>query len=92
MYATVVKVTIAAGQVDAAQQVLREQIVPRISQSPGFVKGFWTTAADGTNGLSLIVWDSQQSADNGAKMIGENPMPPGVTFNNVEVREVVAEA
>ena len=39
MYAVIVNVSIAPGQFEASQKVLREQVVPRVKQAPGFVKG-----------------------------------------------------
>ena len=40
MHAVVVRVNI--GDSETAEQGLREQVVPRISQVPGFVAGYWT--------------------------------------------------
>ena len=40
MHAVVVNVTVSDEQGSLA--ALREQVVPRISQAPGFVAGYWT--------------------------------------------------
>jgi hypothetical protein len=88
----VVNVSIAPGQFEAAQKVLREQVVPRVKQAPGFVKAYWTVRDDSTSGTSMAVFRTKQDAENAMTMVRNSPPPPGVTLNSVEVREVVAEA
>ena len=56
----VVKVTI--GDIEAAAPQLRERIVPAVKGAPGFVAGYWTRSDDGTNGVSMIVFDSESQA------------------------------
>jgi hypothetical protein len=53
MYAVVVKVSI--DDPERAQQGLREQVIPAVRQTPGFVAGYWTRSDDGREGLS---WSS----------------------------------
>jgi hypothetical protein len=92
MHAVVVRVNI--GDPETAAQGLREQVVPRVSQAPGFVAGYWTRSDDGTNGISMIVFDSEEGARRAADMIqGPEAMrPETVTLESVEVREVLANA
>ena len=54
MYAVIVRVNIT--DPDSAESVLRDQVVPRVSQLPGFVTGYWTRKDD--KGLSMIVFQS----------------------------------
>ncbi len=91
MYAVVVRVTVA--QPELAQQALESEVVPRISQAPGFQAGYWTRSDEGgeTKGLSLVVFDSEENAQAAADRVGAS-MPPTVTLESVEVREVVASA
>jgi len=92
MHAVVVTVSIAAGQFEAARKTLNENVVPQASKAPGFVKGYWAAALDGTSGLSLVVFKTKPDAENAAKVARSNPTRPGVTLLDVEVREVIAEA
>lgn len=87
MHATVVNVTI--NDVEGSVATLREQVVPRVSQAPGFVAGYWTRK--GNTGLSLAVWESEEAANNASEMI-RSGVPQGVTVDSLEVREVVASA
>jgi hypothetical protein len=92
MHAVVVRVNI--GDSETAEQGLREQVVPRVSQRPGFVAGYWTRSDDGTNGLSMLVFDSEDAARQAADFLqGPDAMRPDtVTLESVEVREVLASA
>jgi hypothetical protein len=92
VHAVVVKVNI--GDPDTAQQGLRDQVIPRASSAPGFVNGYWTRSDDGHNGLSMIVFDSEESARRAAEMIQgpEAVRPETVTLESVQVREVVGSA
>jgi hypothetical protein len=92
MHAVVVNVTIAPGQVEASRKGVREQVIPRVSKAPGFVKGYWTAAADAAQGMSFVLFHTAQDAANAVNMIRTAPPPPGVTLNAVDVREVIAEA
>ena len=92
MHAVIVNVSIAPGHFEASQKVLREQVVPRVKQAPGFVKGYWTVRDDSASGTSMAVFGTKQDAENAMTMVRNSPPPPGVTLNSVEVREVVAEA
>jgi len=89
MHAVVVRVTI--GDPERAQKGLREQVIPRVRQAPGFVAGYWTRAE--TGGLSMIIFESEDAARQVAARLesGEN-LPETVTLESVEVREVVEHA
>jgi hypothetical protein len=92
MHAVVVKVNI--GDPETAEQGLRDQVIPRASNAQGFVGGYWTRSDDGHNGLSMVVFDSEESARRAAEMIQgpEAVRPETVTLESVEVREVVGNA
>ena len=89
MHAVLVKVSIS--DFEGSETELRETVVPRVSQMPGFVAGYWTRSADGSNGRSLIVFESEEAARTAAERVSTN-VPEGVTFESAEVREVVASA
>lgn len=87
MHAIIVNVTI--NDLEAATDALQNQVVPSVKQAPGFRAGYWTRLGD--NGLSMVVFDSEEVANQGAEM-ARATASPGVTVNAVEVREVVAVA
>ena len=87
MHAVVVNVTI--NDEEGSVAALRDQVVPRVSQAPGFVAGYWTRKGNG--GLSMSVWESEDAANTASEMI-RSVAPEGVTVDSVEVREVVASA
>ncbi len=89
MHAVVVKVTV--GDPETAASRLREEVVPRIAQLPGFVAGYWTRPPGAHDGLSMIVFESEGQARTAADRVRDTA-PPDVTVDSVEVREVVANA
>ena len=90
MHAVLINVTVSDRE--AAEAALHGEVVPRVSQAPGFVAGYWTRSED-DSGLSMIVFESEDAAE-GAKAQIEQQGPPNeaVTIDSVEVREVVANA
>lgn len=87
MHAVVMRVTV--NERAAASDALRERIVPRMAQARGFVAGYWVAMPRGHR-LSIAVFDSHDAA----RTVAENTEPTDdfVTFENVEVGEVVASA
>jgi len=96
MHALVVRVTIH--NADRTREVLNSQVVPQASGSPGFKTGYWTWATGGgeLNGLSMIIFDSEENARAAGDRVGANFSQLEdrhvVTLDGVEVREVVASA
>jgi hypothetical protein len=88
MHAVVTRVTV--NDREAAGSHLREDVVPGVAQAPGFVAGYWTGAGDGT-GLSMVIFESEEAATNMSERV-PSIVPDAVTLENVEVREVVANA
>jgi hypothetical protein len=87
MYAVIVEV--AVSDREAAQSALSEQVVPGVSQSPGFVAGYWTRK--GSAGLSMVIFESEEAAQAASERV-RAMVPASVKLENVEVREVVAHA
>jgi len=87
MHAVVVKVTI--NDAEAGLSELREVVVPRVSQVPGFVTGYWTR--NDNSGMSMIIFESEDAATSASEQVTSS-VPAGVTLEDVEVREVVANA
>jgi hypothetical protein len=87
MHAVVVNVTVH--DPEAATNALNEQVVPRVSSSPGFVAGYWVRL-EGGKGASIAAFESEEAA----RAASEQIQPPGdfVSFDSVQVGEVVANA
>ena len=69
--------------------VLREQVVPRVSELPGFVAGYWTR--DGGTGRSMVVFESEENAQAASDMV-PSMVPEGTVIEGNTVAEVVAHA
>jgi hypothetical protein len=87
MHAVVLNVTV--NDEDAARAALRDQVVPQVSGTPGFVAGYWV-GLDGGRGTAVVVFESEDAARSAAA----EAQPPGdlLSFDSVEVGEVVANA
>ncbi len=91
MHAVVVRVTV--GDAEIAEKGLREKVVPGVSSAAGFVAGYWTRSDDGSNGLSMLVFESEDAARAAAdRFRGGTIIPETVTVSRIEVREVIANA
>lgn len=90
MHSVVVRVTI--NDLEPAEEILKSQIVPRVTQMEGFVNGYWTRSEDGSNGRSLLLFESEDAARAAKKEIEQTPPRDEVNLDSVEVREVVAHA
>jgi hypothetical protein len=87
MHAVVVTVTISDHEV--AESHLRENVVPGVSQAPGFVAGYWTRKDE--TGLGMVIFESEDAAQTMSERV-PSMVPDVVTVKNIEVREVVAHA
>ena len=71
---------------------LHDQVIPRVSQTPGFVAGYWLEPLDGT-GISVTLWESEQAAREAAGLIHPASSPTtGVKVDRIETREVIGQA
>jgi stage III sporulation protein SpoIIIAA len=87
VHAVVVTVTISDHEV--AESHLREQVVPGVSQAPGFVAGYWTRKDH--SGVGMVIFESEDAAEAMSERV-PSMVPDVVTVDNIEVREVVAHA
>ena len=88
MHAVVTRVNV--NDREAAISHLRENVVPGVSQAPGFVAGYWARGDDGT-GLAMVVFESEEAAKTVSDRV-PSMLTDAVTLENIEVREVVANA
>ncbi len=63
-----------------------------VSNAPGFVTGYWSQSADRSNGMGVIICESEDAARAVADKVGSGPPGDQVALEGVEVREVVASA
>jgi hypothetical protein len=87
MHAVVVNVTISDHEV--AESHLRENVVPGVSEAPGFVAGYWTRKDD--SGVAMVLFESEDAAQAMSERV-PSMVPDVVTLKDIEVREVVAHA
>ena len=86
MHAAVFRVTIKDRE--KGEKFLKEQIVPTVSQAPGFVAGYWVNL--GEQGTSVVVFESEDAARQAVE--GNPPPADAVTVESMDFGEVVAHA
>ena len=80
--------TVTITDYDHARRLLHDDVLPTITEVPGFVSGHWLAPIDGT-GMSILIFETEAEA----RAMAEQ-MPAGrelnefVTIESVEVREV----
>jgi hypothetical protein len=84
-----VVVTVSLSDIEAATRSLKEEVVPQVSQAPGFVTGYWTRKDD--SGIAMVIFESEDAAEAMSQRVS-SIAPEVVTIENVEVREVEAHA
>jgi hypothetical protein len=90
MFAVVVTVELPeGGTIEQGRQMLNEQVIPMVKQRPGFRTAYWLAPPAGRDGLSFIVFDSEENARSFADTL---QVPPPVKLVSTEVREVAASA
>jgi hypothetical protein len=87
----VVLVNVTLNDAEAALENLRGTIVPRVSQAPGFVAGYWYGDST-TKGAATIVFESEENADGFVEMLRQQPGAGDATIDSMVIHEVVAHA
>jgi hypothetical protein len=88
MYAVVGKVSLDSGRMGEVMESLEAMVLPSVKSQEGHVASYFTRSADGSNGLSMSIFDTLEQAEASAATMVSPPEAP-VTIENVEVREVI---
>ncbi len=83
-FASVVNVRLA-GNPAAGEKMLREQLIPRLKAQPGFQNARFLRTSDGTAGMGVAVFDTEEHAKAGhdAMVNDRPPEAPQVTSSAV---------
>jgi hypothetical protein len=90
MHAVVGIVSIQSGHEDESVEFLKADVLPRVKQAPGVLAGYWL-APQGGKGFAFTIFETEEAARSGAEMAQKGPRPDSVTFDSIEVREVIAQ-
>jgi hypothetical protein len=94
MYAVVVSVKIPEDRDAEAEEYFRDEVLPRVKATPGFVSATWIgweNSSTGATDTSIILYESREHAEAAAKNAQSRPGSP-VTVMSVEVGAVTAQA
>lgn len=90
MHAIHVTVTVEPGHEQEGLEELRKNVVPQVRKFPRALGGYWLRPDSDNKGTSILLFETEEAARSAAAMAPNAPTPPFVTFDKVEVREVVA--
>lgn len=76
------------GTIEEGRKQLAAEVIPQLKQAPGFVSAMFLSPKEGREGLSIIVWNTEDDANNAVK---NAQFPEGIKPLSFEVREVAAE-
>ena len=67
MHAVMGTIEIEAGRADEAIELLNSFAMPNARQAPGFITGRWCRSADGTRGHSVVLFETEATANAAAE-------------------------
>lgn len=93
MYAVLGHVDIDPERLDEAETLLRERLVPTVTEWEGFVSGTFTRDRDGTWGRSLMIFEDETAAEKAAENARGMAPPDGapIRFRTFDVVQVVVQ-
>ena len=89
MYAVLVSMSIPPEREEESIVFLRENVLPVIRQTPGIVGGYWLKRPDGSDGVALTIFESEDAARASMEGMNNAPRPDYVTFTGADLLEVV---
>ncbi len=90
MFAVVTKVTLPMGQtIEKGRKELETNVLPMVKQAPGFVSCIFLSPSEGSEGLSVIVFETRDQAEGAVQM---QKIEPPLTLISNDNREVAASA
>jgi hypothetical protein len=91
MYAVFVASEIDAARIAEADAMLQNGIAPQVKQAPGFLSATWARSADGTEGRSVAIFETEEAARGLLAAIEAIPADAPVTVVDTSVLEVVLQ-
>ena len=89
MFAVVVRESGDAARIDGSGDIVRDAVMPRVREAPGFVSAIFTS--DGQGGtLNVIAFESEATARAALDAARRTPRPPFMTLDSVELVRVLA--
>ena len=91
-FASVVHVRLTgAGGPAAGEQMLREQLIPRLRAQSGFQSARFFRTSDGTTGMGVAVFDTEEHATTGHDALVNNRPPEAPPVTSSAIYEMFIE-
>ena len=90
MHAVVMQVDLVGASREEGMRMLHELVIPHVKAQPGFVRASWINKPNTTDGMAIMVFETEDHAAGALEAL--KPPPGGPTLRSIDVYEVMAEA
>jgi heme-degrading monooxygenase HmoA len=90
-FASVTHVRLTGADPAAGEQMLREQMIPRLQSQSGFQSARFFRTPDGTAGMGVVVFDTEEHAKAGQDAMANNRPAEAPSITSSAVYEVFME-
>lgn len=91
MHAVFVVSKIDAGRTAEAEAMLRDVVGPQVKSAPGLVSATWGRSADGTEGRSVAVFETEEQANAMLGAVKAIPAEAPISVQSATVLEVTLQ-
>lgn len=91
-HALVTQVSLEGRDRAEAETLLNEQVIPTVKGLPGFDRGLWLRSADGSTGMGIVVFESEEHAKAAAAGMGTMRPPDAPPITSAAIYEVTGLA
>ena len=91
-HALVTKVNLEGRSPEEATKLLNEQVIPMAKGLDGFQRGVWVRSADGSTGMGIVAFDSEESAKAAQEGLAANRPSDAPPITSSEIWDVVGLA
>lgn len=96
MHARVTVSETPVDNVDLAERLIKEEIIPTVKGTPGFVGGYWLGDRSTGKGVTITLWESEDAlkgAEEAAKQVRSDAAAKlSLAINSIDRYEVIGHA
>ena len=89
-YALVTTVDLGGRSAEEQTQLLETQVVPVVKGLPGFEHGMWARSADGSTGIGIVLFESEEHATSARDGMGAMRPADAPPITGAEIYAVLA--
>ncbi len=91
-YALSTQVTFEGRSREETERMLNEQVIPAVSKLPGFQSGVWLRSKDGSTGMGIVVFDTEENLKSMRDWMSASRPAEAPPITSSEIFEVTGQA